>query len=161
MSVTANPACPDLATAERAVNEVWDSCFSDTRPFDEVRVLFSYHLLPIGLNLEFHFPTLDLLNIVVSVRGRPKRPGVQVGVDLDGGLHKLHTLGLYSSLKLNPLLPLTTVITVPQGLANVVVKVEAGNRIEFRAIYESSGTLVARGLCCALFVFGPINLGSI
>lgn len=22
--------------AEKAVNEVWDSCFQDTRPFDEV-----------------------------------------------------------------------------------------------------------------------------
>ena len=36
LSVRANPACPDQATAERAVNEVWESCFSDTRPFDEV-----------------------------------------------------------------------------------------------------------------------------
>ncbi|KIL71259.1 hypothetical protein M378DRAFT_64992 [Amanita muscaria Koide BX008] len=35
-SVAANPACPDAATAERVVNEVWDSCFNDTRPFDEV-----------------------------------------------------------------------------------------------------------------------------
>jgi hypothetical protein len=36
LSVRANPACPDEATAQRAVNEVWESCFSDTRPFDEV-----------------------------------------------------------------------------------------------------------------------------
>lgn len=36
MSVRANPACPDDATAERAVNEVWESCFNDTRPFDEI-----------------------------------------------------------------------------------------------------------------------------
>lgn len=35
-SVAANPACPSVAHAERAVNEVWDSCLSDTRPFDEV-----------------------------------------------------------------------------------------------------------------------------
>ncbi|RXW23093.1 hypothetical protein EST38_g2784 [Candolleomyces aberdarensis] len=35
-SLLANPACPDRAAAERAVNEVWDSCFNDTRPFDEV-----------------------------------------------------------------------------------------------------------------------------
>ncbi|THV01886.1 hypothetical protein K435DRAFT_376205 [Dendrothele bispora CBS 962.96] len=35
-SVSNNPVCPDRATAERVVNEVWDSCFSDTRPFDEV-----------------------------------------------------------------------------------------------------------------------------
>ncbi|KAJ4481888.1 peptidase M76 family-domain-containing protein [Lentinula aciculospora] len=35
-SVAANPACPTLAHAERAVNEVWESCFVDTRPFDEV-----------------------------------------------------------------------------------------------------------------------------
>ncbi|KAI0050590.1 hypothetical protein FA95DRAFT_1555515 [Auriscalpium vulgare] len=35
MSVMANPACPDQVAAERAVNEVWESCFSDTRPFDE------------------------------------------------------------------------------------------------------------------------------
>ncbi|KAF8174944.1 peptidase M76 family-domain-containing protein, partial [Pholiota molesta] len=36
-SVAANEACPDVATAERAVNEVWESCFTDTRPFDEFR----------------------------------------------------------------------------------------------------------------------------
>ncbi|KXN84977.1 Mitochondrial inner membrane protease ATP23 [Leucoagaricus sp. SymC.cos] len=36
MSVAANPACPDAETAEKVVNEVWDSCFNDTRPFDEV-----------------------------------------------------------------------------------------------------------------------------
>ena len=36
LSVRANPVCPDEATAERAVNEVWESCFNDTRPFDEV-----------------------------------------------------------------------------------------------------------------------------
>jgi len=35
-SVMANPSCPDKETAERVVNEVWDSCFNDTRPFDEV-----------------------------------------------------------------------------------------------------------------------------
>ncbi|KAG2107027.1 peptidase M76 family-domain-containing protein [Suillus discolor] len=36
LSVRANPMCPDEAAAERAVNEVWGSCFSDTRPFDEI-----------------------------------------------------------------------------------------------------------------------------
>lgn len=36
LSVRANPNCPDEATAARAVNEVWESCFNDTRPFDEV-----------------------------------------------------------------------------------------------------------------------------
>ena len=36
LAVRANPACPDQASAERAVNEVWESCFNDTRPFDEV-----------------------------------------------------------------------------------------------------------------------------
>ncbi|KAF8902194.1 peptidase M76 family-domain-containing protein [Gymnopilus junonius] len=35
-SVAANPACPNEAAAERAVNEVWESCFNDTRPFDEI-----------------------------------------------------------------------------------------------------------------------------
>ncbi|CAA7264946.1 unnamed protein product [Cyclocybe aegerita] len=35
-SVKANPACPNEAAAERAVNEVWESCFNDTRPFDEI-----------------------------------------------------------------------------------------------------------------------------
>ncbi len=39
LSVRANPACPDQAAAEKAVNEVWESCFNDTRPFDEVRKL--------------------------------------------------------------------------------------------------------------------------
>lgn len=36
LSVAANPACPNVEAAEKAVNEVWDSCFPDTRPFDEV-----------------------------------------------------------------------------------------------------------------------------
>ncbi|RDX51921.1 hypothetical protein OH76DRAFT_1400822 [Lentinus brumalis] len=36
LSVRANPACPDQAAAEKAVNEVWESCFNDTRPFDEI-----------------------------------------------------------------------------------------------------------------------------
>ncbi|KAI6119718.1 peptidase M76 family-domain-containing protein [Pisolithus croceorrhizus] len=36
LSVRENPKCPDEAAAERAVNEVWESCFNDTRPFDEI-----------------------------------------------------------------------------------------------------------------------------
>lgn len=44
MTVAGNPACPDQAAAERAVNEVWESCFNDTRPFDEVGV----RLTPLG-----------------------------------------------------------------------------------------------------------------
>ncbi|KAG8711732.1 Mitochondrial inner membrane protease atp23 [Ceratobasidium sp. 395] len=36
LSVIANPACKSPEDAERAVNEVWESCFKDTRPFDEV-----------------------------------------------------------------------------------------------------------------------------
>lgn len=40
LSVRANPSCPDEATAEQAVNEVWESCFNDTRPFDEVSCAF-------------------------------------------------------------------------------------------------------------------------
>jgi len=38
LSACANSACPDAASAERAVNEIWESCFSDTRLFDEVHV---------------------------------------------------------------------------------------------------------------------------
>lgn len=36
LSVRANPKCLDESTAQRAVNEVWESCFNDTRPFDEI-----------------------------------------------------------------------------------------------------------------------------
>ncbi|QRV79939.1 peptidase family M76 protein [Ceratobasidium sp. AG-Ba] len=36
LSVIANPACKSPEEAERAVNEVWESCFKDTRPFDEI-----------------------------------------------------------------------------------------------------------------------------
>ncbi|OCK85980.1 mitochondrial inner membrane protease atp23 [Lepidopterella palustris CBS 459.81] len=36
LSVMARPNCKDEAHATRMVNEVWDSCFSDTRPFDEI-----------------------------------------------------------------------------------------------------------------------------
>ena len=41
--MTANPACPNEAAAERAVNEVWESCFNDTRPFDEVLIFVTFH----------------------------------------------------------------------------------------------------------------------
>ncbi|PPQ69662.1 hypothetical protein CVT26_001531 [Gymnopilus dilepis] len=44
-SVTANPACPNEAAAERAVNEVWESCFNDTRPFDEDHCYVSVSLV--------------------------------------------------------------------------------------------------------------------
>ncbi|KAK4155192.1 mitochondrial inner membrane protease ATP23 [Chaetomidium leptoderma] len=35
-SVMARPACRDDVHATKVVNEVWDSCFSDKRPFEEV-----------------------------------------------------------------------------------------------------------------------------
>ncbi|EOO04404.1 putative metalloprotease atp23 protein [Phaeoacremonium minimum UCRPA7] len=35
-SVMARPMCKDDVQAVKVVNEVWDSCFADTRPFDEV-----------------------------------------------------------------------------------------------------------------------------
>ncbi|KFH48017.1 Mitochondrial inner membrane protease-like protein [Hapsidospora chrysogenum ATCC 11550] len=35
-SVMARPRCKDEEQASKVVNKVWDSCFSDTRPFDEV-----------------------------------------------------------------------------------------------------------------------------
>ncbi|KAG8829727.1 Mitochondrial inner membrane protease atp23 [Serendipita sp. 405] len=35
-SLVQNPACPSQAAAEKAVDEVWDSCIKDTRPFDEI-----------------------------------------------------------------------------------------------------------------------------
>jgi inner membrane protease ATP23 len=36
LSVAARPSCKDDVQAVRVVNEVWDSCFYDTRPFDEI-----------------------------------------------------------------------------------------------------------------------------
>ncbi|KAF2725885.1 hypothetical protein K431DRAFT_290380 [Polychaeton citri CBS 116435] len=36
LSVAARPTCKDDVQAARVVNEVWDSCFHDTRPFDEI-----------------------------------------------------------------------------------------------------------------------------
>ncbi|TVY79767.1 Mitochondrial inner membrane protease ATP23 [Fusarium oxysporum f. sp. cubense] len=35
-SVTARSTCKDDVQATKVVNQVWDSCFADTRPFDEV-----------------------------------------------------------------------------------------------------------------------------
>ncbi|KAH7041168.1 peptidase M76 family-domain-containing protein [Microdochium trichocladiopsis] len=35
-SVLARPSCKNDVEAVKVVNQVWDSCFSDTRPFDEV-----------------------------------------------------------------------------------------------------------------------------
>lgn len=36
LSVMNRPGCKDDVHAARIVNEVWDSCFNDTRPFDEI-----------------------------------------------------------------------------------------------------------------------------
>ncbi|GAA6010215.1 hypothetical protein JCM11491_005395 [Sporobolomyces phaffii] len=36
LSVTANPNCKSREQAEQVVNEVWESCWPDTRPFDEI-----------------------------------------------------------------------------------------------------------------------------
>jgi len=36
LSVSARPHCKDDVQAAKVVNEVWDSCFRDTRPFDEI-----------------------------------------------------------------------------------------------------------------------------
>lgn len=36
LSVAARPGCRDEKHANQVVNEVWDSCFNDTRPFDEI-----------------------------------------------------------------------------------------------------------------------------
>jgi len=36
LSVMARPECKDDVHAARVVNDVWDSCFADTRPFDEI-----------------------------------------------------------------------------------------------------------------------------
>ncbi|CAK4033264.1 Mitochondrial inner membrane protease atp23 [Lecanosticta acicola] len=36
LSVANRPACKDDVQAVRVVNEVWESCFNDTRPFDEI-----------------------------------------------------------------------------------------------------------------------------
>lgn len=36
LSVMSRPSCKDDVQAARVVNEVWDSCFNDTRPFDEI-----------------------------------------------------------------------------------------------------------------------------
>ena len=35
-SVMNRPTCKDDVHAVRVVNEVWDSCFADKRPFDEI-----------------------------------------------------------------------------------------------------------------------------
>ncbi|KAJ5178921.1 hypothetical protein N7492_002131 [Penicillium capsulatum] len=36
LSVSGRPNCRDEAHAQQVVNEVWGSCFRDTRPFDEI-----------------------------------------------------------------------------------------------------------------------------
>jgi inner membrane protease ATP23 len=36
LSIVSNPACKSEEMATKVVNEVWESCFKDTRPFDEV-----------------------------------------------------------------------------------------------------------------------------
>lgn len=36
LSVQARPFCKSKFEAAKAVNDVWESCFADTRPFDEI-----------------------------------------------------------------------------------------------------------------------------
>lgn len=36
LSVAGRPSCKDDVQAAKVVNEVWESCFADTRPFDEI-----------------------------------------------------------------------------------------------------------------------------
>lgn len=36
ISLQGNPNCKDEKMANRIIDEVWDSCFKDTRPFDEI-----------------------------------------------------------------------------------------------------------------------------
>lgn len=36
LSVMGNPNCKDEAHAKKIIDQVWDSCFNDTRPFDEI-----------------------------------------------------------------------------------------------------------------------------
>ncbi len=36
ISVTNHPLCGDKKQAEKIVGEVFESCFADTRPFDEI-----------------------------------------------------------------------------------------------------------------------------
>lgn len=36
ISVMGNPNCKDREEAEKVVNQVWDSCFYDTRPFEKI-----------------------------------------------------------------------------------------------------------------------------
>ena len=36
LSIVGNPSCESEEMATKVVNEVWESCFKDTRPFDEV-----------------------------------------------------------------------------------------------------------------------------
>lgn len=62
LSVRANPKCPDEAAAARAVNEVWESCFNDTRPFDEVRCDSSWFVRTWWMTLLY----IDLLDRFVT-----------------------------------------------------------------------------------------------
>lgn len=61
LSVIDNPACPDKAAAERAVDEVWNSCFNDTRPFDEVSSLRSFSLIFIFSHL---LPSSEMVSLL-------------------------------------------------------------------------------------------------
>ena len=74
LSVAANPACPDTETAEKAVNEVWDSCFPDTRPFDEVSRPRATGTLKLTLNANSLPFLLDLLELDDSIELRLSLP---------------------------------------------------------------------------------------
>lgn len=62
ISVAANTACPSPEAAEKAVNEVWESCFADTRPFDEV----GFAQWCLSSRLLTFIPHADILECAVS-----------------------------------------------------------------------------------------------
>ena len=64
VSVAGNPACGSREEAEKAVNEVWESCFNDTRPFDEARVVFSALLPTHWTHMSPLVPLTDLLGTI-------------------------------------------------------------------------------------------------
>ncbi len=65
----ANPNCPDKGSAERAVNEVWESCFNDTRPFDEVCIAYFLTCSPFFTQNSRYINTLAHVYMLLLLSG--------------------------------------------------------------------------------------------
>ncbi|KAI5811239.1 peptidase M76 family-domain-containing protein [Peziza echinospora] len=71
LSVKGHPKCKDDLEAARVVNSVFDSCFADTRPFDDI---YRFFLRQFGLLKAISSPKKVLINVGKQIHELGKNP---------------------------------------------------------------------------------------